>query len=433
MSNHHTLSGRDSQVPLARLKAPFFHALAVSVWLLLSGCVSTTEDQLDEYPERMARALSLEDQAAGPTSEYAVPERPSARALRIGLAAPDIDLLDFLSLNQCRLGAVVAQGNSVLGKVAAPSQVLHQQRDFINWGPECVEQLREDKPELAQALASALQLKHQQRLALWWNAWLGGEEWQALTARSAPLLDWQQDNDGHISATLAALDYALALGERMAAETDWKTAHIEYDADVFEQQLQSLLLGESIGRWARTQQQLTHRLNRVADLLEYRLTQRPLCPTGRKTPDADIVQNVLHKFYLTGLQPYMSRNDRLGGALLQRLDAIERLLQVSTIGLTDVANGANSDAIESGEGRNGGEDGGGREAREDGDQTTVAAVVGQEAWPAARQDARQAALQTYQHWLQALHLNREAFQAASQRHVAMMSKTLQSCGLMPAS
>jgi len=350
--------------------------LAVLVAILPgAGCSSDSASKLNEYPERIARTLDRPHSPETATAA-AVPERPQARDLRFEITSSSLDLLDFLSLNQCRLGQAVAKGNSALGKVAAPSQVMHQQRDFLLWAPACIEQLAAEEPDLSQVLADALQQKQQQRMKLWWNGWFAGEEWQALAARSARLLDWSSTpedsatSDAHMSLTLAALDYALAQGAA------WQQQQYGYDESLMEHHLQQLLLGESIGRWARSQYELTRRLNQVSDMLLWRQLEKPLCPAGSKTPTAEILQNVLHKFYLVGLQPYMSRNDRFGGELMQRLLALQELMV---------------------------------------DYRAEHQLV------------------VYQSWLKQLQQNRDEFQQASQRHVRLMSETLQSCGMMPAS
>ncbi|WP_221793766.1 DUF3080 family protein [Oceanobacter mangrovi] len=340
--------------------------------LVSAGCSQDPVDQLRDYPTRLARTLELE---LPELAVVAVAPMLTPRQLQLPLQPQSASLLDFLALGRCQLGTVVAEGNSSLGKVAGASQQMHQQRDFILQAPACIEQLQAaNDHQLADKLGQVLQQKQQQRLTLWWNAWFGSEEWRLFSSVSADLQPWQPGDDGYQSAALTALDYAIALGR------NWQQQDWNYDAAEMEHQLQQLLLSEGLGRWLRTQQWLTAQLQQLTALLEQRQRQRPLCPRGHKTVAAEILQNVVVKFYVGEFQPYMSRNDRFGGELLPRLQQLLALMSADS----------------------------------------PSNYVQTPQWQQLQRLAEQ------------LQSTREAFQQASRNHVRAISQTLAACGMSPA-
>lgn len=291
----------------------------------------------------------------------------SLRQITLPLQQSDIGLLEFLRLNVCPLGMTIGQKNSTLGKVAPPSQRLHMERDFLLLAPACIEQLRTARPELSQTLQQALKLKQQQRMQEWWNAWLTAKEWQQFISIAARPLEMGGDEPAHISRSLQALDYAIAQGQR------WQQQDYHYRSSEMEFHQQQLMLGESLGKWLHAQALQTDVLNRVAQVLEQRFAQKPLCITGQKTDKANILFTVFQKFYLTQVQPYMSRSDQLGQQLLQNLNTLQQLLQQQGI----------------------------------------------------------EAPSTYRDWLAELERRQQAFTLASQRHVRAWRNTLSECGFLP--
>lgn len=342
---------------------PGWRLLNFTLLLLLTGCGRTPADHLTDYRQRVARVLEAElpDVRAQPLRVARLAVAHNA----LPLPQADISLLDLLRLDQCRIGQAVAQKNSTLGKVAAASQRLSQELIILRDGPACVAQLQDKDPELAAELAAAWQAKQQARLNYWWNAWLSGQEWQHFVASAARPLDWDDAAPAHISLSLTALDYALQQGQQMAAG-DY------HPAPEMELQLQQLLLGETLGRWLASQYLLTATLNEVAALLEQRLQQRPLCPAGRPTPQAQILNNVFYKIYAGRVQPYLSLTDRLGKRLLPR---IRRMAALPTDGP-----------------------------------------------PAA-----------FRQWLAQVEQAQQQFKVANQRHVQAWQAVLRQCGLMPGS
>lgn len=269
-----------------------------------------TQSQRSDYEIRLARVLEVELLPAD--QPLLLTPLPSERQLTLAIGSHgDIGLLELLQLGDCQLGEVIARRNSSLGKVAGVSQQLHSARDFIQAAPDCIRIRQRDNPELAGQLQQALTSYQQQWRRYWWNAWVAGPEWRGFASLGAA--HRAATGEGIWSASLQALDYALGQRQR------WQDGQLDYGSGEMEQSLQTLLQGQALGRWQRTQAEQTAALYRINQMLEQRLQQRPLCPAGRKTPTADILQNVLIRFYVGELQPQLSATDRYGLAVLERL------------------------------------------------------------------------------------------------------------------
>jgi hypothetical protein len=356
-------------------KRRFYQIVGVSlgVLLLISLLIVpviqqqwSDESRLLEYETRLWRVLDGEAVTVAPVIP---PALPSVRQLSLALSdAGNINILDMLGLDQCALGEVIARRNSSLGKVAGSSGQLLQTREFMLLAPSCIRQLQDENPSLAATLQQALSVKYQDRLRFWWNAWVAGPEWRGMSSLSAPLLSFDEQRRGHLDVTLKILEEALRQQQR------WQSGELEADdlAVHLHTRLQQLLQGESVGRWLVTQVALTASLNRINQMLAERQQHHPLCPSGRQTPRAEIVQNVLLRFYIGQLQPYMSATDQFGQSLLPLLDQF---------------------------------------------------------WPSGL--AAEQPPPSWRLWLQGLHSTRDNMLAASRQHVQQMTAILASCGMAP--
>ncbi len=293
---------------------PVLLLLVVVLVALISGC-SSVDDQLADYQARLSRVL--EEQTA-PQSVTRVPRRP-VQHNRLPLPQADINLLELLRLDQCRIGLTVAQKNSSLGRMALPSQQLRLELELLTHGPACVTALEAaGDAALAAKLASALAQKQAARLHYWWNAWPGSDEWQQFSGSHAPL-DWDVQEPAALESTLLALDFALVQAGQL--ERDELAAALQ-GSDRLETHLQQLGQGKLLGHWLSSAYVLIPALHQSAALLEQRLQRGGLCPAGKPTASAKILQNVFVKFYVGQVQPYLAVTDRIGRELLPRLEEL---------------------------------------------------------------------------------------------------------------
>ena len=299
------------------------YLLLVLTAVILSGCSAGEQAALDDYLERLGRALQAEPQVLSPEAHPPVlADLPGRRQLSVTEPQLSINLLDFLSLSSCELGRVLGANNSSLGKLAAPSQRLHLQRDLMISAPECIDVLDDSAPELADKLRRLLQQKFDARMTYWWNAWFSSEEWQAFLSQSEgliPMAKGSAEDQATLLAATQALGYLVQQGQQ------WQSGNWQYDSGVMESHQQQMLATAAIGRWRLTNRALWEVSLKAERLLEQRLGDRPLCPGGRRTPQAEILQNVFHKYYAGVLQPYLSKTDRFGAGMLAYLKSVSLL------------------------------------------------------------------------------------------------------------
>ena len=283
----------------------------------LSGCSEPLASLSEDYLQRISRVTGESLYDARDSTELGQPD--SSLFSRLPLVASSVTLLDFLKLQSCSLAQTLGYKNSQLGKVASPSQQMHLERDILIHLPDCITQIKDAQPELADTLQQALQLKQQQRMKVWWNAWFSDVEWQHYRSGSGQTIEQGGDEPGHLSAGLVALDYAIEQGH------GWQQQNYAYDSQRMELELQQLLLAESLGRWRNSLNKLTAMLNQAAQLLEQTQARQTLCRQGVEQREATYLKNVFQQKYVAVIQPYLARVYRFGNELMPRLQRLQEL------------------------------------------------------------------------------------------------------------
>ncbi len=289
-------------------------AVAVAIAsLALCGCGrdDPAADLLEDYRSRVERVL----EAPSPVRASAVPEAwPRARDRHLDVPPQRIDLIDFLRLNGCGLGALAGMRASSLGRVMTPPERLRYELRFTQAGQRCLDGLEGEADEaLRTFLSDALELKRAAFGAVIFNATLGSD---ALAQHHG--LDVRALDPGALAgagdvAIAAVHELAVrAAGEGGGAQEDW---HAPWQA------LEASRYG---GRLHRSLVLLERDLGAVAELIE---EGRSLCPLGSPSDAVNILANVFRNVYVARVQPYMagvesgaSRFD----AALDRLIAAQR-------------------------------------------------------------------------------------------------------------
>ncbi len=241
---------------------------------------------------------------------------PAARELRVELAQPKIDLLEFLRLSDCHLQRLVAGRNSSLGKLAQPSQRLIYELEFLHHGAVCRAALEaNERSELAQKLNDVLSQKREQLPTVIWQATLGAGEMRAFWQVPAELGDYPAATAAEVPMAMARL---LRRVERWL-DDDWQV-----NAVALERDLQLLKTGDG-GALLRAWKLLADELGRGTELLQNRLAERPLCYKQQPSQQADILLNVVQQKFIAELQPWAVA---LSQRRYQLLPAVEKLEQV---------------------------------------------------------------------------------------------------------
>lgn len=298
------------------MQNPRFYIASLAA-LLLAACSPAATSPLADYLERLGRSL---DSNIAPQTSQRLPF-PAQRMLREDLPGGSIDLLDLLSLRGCELSITIGKLNSSLGKVAASSQRLLLELEFLALAPACIASLDpEEDAVLADTLRQAVADKRRQLPARIWSATLGGPEFRAFWKRPRALGDYP-------AATGAGVPTAIARLEQLAADWlggDYLSGHGELEsllAEVRRGDGGALLLA-----FARQGSGLA-----AADrAIKSRGASAPLCFEGRPSPEGRILDNVVRKYFAGRVQPWSVKLEKRRLQLMPPLRALEQRLATAS-------------------------------------------------------------------------------------------------------
>jgi hypothetical protein len=275
----------------------------LALGLAVTACSGdAVERRLDDYATRVERVTGVEP-AADPGPSVPPPPGPRERILEVEELR--IGLFASFSLDRCDLGELVAERNSGLGRTAGWSQRLGYELRFLDRAERCLEELdpaSERDATLHERLSEAVASKRRQRDRVLWNATLGSDELAWQLSPAGPLPPWEPAGD-------LARSSARALAELAAVSRAVNEPGLEPESALadLESQLGALRRDRFAGGALRSIGQLTSTLDRVADAVERREREAPLCPSGSPSAEAEVLRTVFLKFYVGGLQPYLAR------------------------------------------------------------------------------------------------------------------------------
>lgn len=289
--------------------------LLVLITLAAAACDEHgPEAALADYRERLGRPLEVATETPSPAVIPLLPERSS---LRLELSSGNLGTLDFLALSGCAVQITIGKRNSSLGLMASASQRLLLELEYLQLAPACIAHMRtKDRGELAEILEQAWQLKRRQLPALIFNATLGGTEFRQFWQPAANLAAYPTDTS---SLVITAL-YSIAGKASRWLDGDYRADNLAFELDLSEiakgdggRLLQALALQQA---W----------LDSADNAIAERLGKGPLCRPGIRPAAADIVTNVVRKYFIDGIQPWSAQ---LGQRQHQLLPAIQQLEQLT--------------------------------------------------------------------------------------------------------
>jgi hypothetical protein len=307
-----------------RLRSSLFPLLAL---LLVSGCerADPARALLDDYRTRMGRVLDVDP---GPLASPELSPWPRTRDRTLAIPAKRINLIEFLRLHRCDLGALVGARSSPLGRVMEPSRRLRYEIRFLRRADACLQRLeaQPDAVEEAARLATIVATKRAGLGPVIWNATLGDESLAASHALSTPPLA-PATARGAGREAIGALQRLAVLAESAGGEPvvleDWEAPWRTLHRSRF-----PAAARRSVALMRAT-------LDQVAEAMETRQSQRAICPLGRPTPDARILENLFQRYYAgvtagdaPAVQPFLAD---LSSDYRRWLDALVRLKQVQRV------------------------------------------------------------------------------------------------------
>ncbi len=279
----------------------------------LASCDSGSDLPLDNYLTRLARSL---DRDIEPLPER-LPPLPRARDLQLDLTPGSIDLLDLLALRGCELSVTIGKSNSSLGKLAADSQRLLLELEFLALAPACVNSLDAGADaELIATLEAAMLSKRRQLPARIWNATLGGPEFRDFWKRPGRLGDYPAATGGEVPTALQRLSVLASA---------WLAGDYRAGGEELEALLDDVRRGDGGALLASLGQQQAG-FAAAAPALEERLQPAPLCFGNTPSPEGRVVDTVIRKFFIGEVQPWSVQVARRRADLMPPVVSLETSL-----------------------------------------------------------------------------------------------------------
>lgn len=285
---------------------------------MLAACSPAPEPPLADYLQRLARSLQTEIEAQAPPRL----QIPARRNLDVDLPGESIDLLDLLSLRSCELSITIGKLNSSLGKMAAASQRLLLELEFLALAPPCIASLADEDAVLADTLRRAVTIKRRQLPARIWRATLGSPEFRAFWKRPRALGDYP-------AATGNAVPTAIARLDQLA--TAWLAGDYLVGHDELELLLAELRRGDGgalLQAFARQHAGLAAANRAIAA----RTADAPICFGERPSPEGRVVDTVVRKYFAGRVQPWSVKLERRRLQLMPPLRSLEQRLASASPG-----------------------------------------------------------------------------------------------------
>lgn len=300
------------------------NARLLLLFTALFVCACTpTDDGLAlqaDYLKRLSNALDAEPAVAFDPGELTRYRLPARRERLLDIPELRISLLELLvEVRRCpTLQQQISQRNNSLGKQLTPSSRLAYEGDLLRAIDSCIEHLRgQDQLQLRGTLEQLAQDKRAQLPAVFWNAINASPEIERYLRFAKQALPAQATEDNAAQDALAQL---AAIGANLPTS-------LPPGAEQLDPLLFALHASDQGGQLISSLASLTHTLNQGSRMLESRLQQRPLCPTGRATERGRILQNIFVKYYAGSLQPYLTQVDQRGHAWSSSLQSLSAVPQ----------------------------------------------------------------------------------------------------------
>lgn len=266
------------------------------------------------YLTRLGRVL---DTPVPAVSAAVLPQAPRPAQLRHELPPGKLGTLDFLAISGCEVQVTIGKRNSSLGRMAKESQRLLLELEYLALAPDCIDyQRRQGRSDVADTLEQAWQLKKQQLPALAFNATLGSQEYRDFWRRRSLEASYPASTS---SSVITALEAVNAMVRRWLSG-DYRADNLEFE----------ILLGEiATGDGGTLLAALARQGEWLASadrLLADRMQRKPLCTPGFRPDAADILHNVVVKYFIGEIQPAAAALERRRQQLLSPVALLEAQL-----------------------------------------------------------------------------------------------------------
>lgn len=278
---------------------PIARGLIVVSLISLSGCMTDNpSDDFVQYLTRVARVQDAPQVEIQAVNDYQLPRK---RDLRIEIPNLSIGLLDSYQLRQCGLFNLIAERNSVLGKVADPFRHYDYQQALLEGLNNCLASEQIDE-ELKSQLAVITEQKHPELALHRWNLLYASDAMQRQLTGS----QWLEPE---LSQTVTQVNQALDSLKLALNQTDISVTQAQ---EVLEKTPILGPLNYSLAHASAQLKRVTLQLNQYdAEII---------CAERRDRTKFKYLNNVFEQQYVANIQPYMAQLDSYYQQLTANLD-----------------------------------------------------------------------------------------------------------------
>lgn len=255
---------------------------------VITGCSDNAPgEHFDDYLARVAR---VQDAPKVNKDSVSYAQLPRKRDLYLDVPSVSIGLLDSYQLRQCGLFNLIAEKNSVLGKVADEFRNYDYQTALLDGLSRCINS-NALEPDLVIKLVDIQQQKQSQFEMHHWNLIFASDAMQKQLSGTR----WLEPNLGQ---TVVEINQALATLHLASGNVSNQVIDVQ---EVLEKKL-------IVGNLSYSLALATSKLNHVTQqLTEY--DHNIICAQNRDTTKFKYLNNVFEQQFVGKVQPYMAQLD----------------------------------------------------------------------------------------------------------------------------
>lgn len=277
-----------------------------TIWiisLVLLGCdynQPPIEADLREYLSRIAR---VQDEDAFTAPDLSSTTLPDKRELFVEITPISMGLLDSYELRKCNLFNLIAQRNSLLGKVQDQFRNYQYQVELLDGLNRCLNNA--DIPaSLKQQLTTIQQQKYQDLSNHFFNLLYSSDAMRKQLSGNTWLSDEMSWNTDVVRNALLTLNH-------MGQVTKWQAGEARNNIIDVQESLEKLPL---LGQLDYSLKNATLLLQTVTNQLQ-RHDSKIICGQNRDTTRFRYLSNVFQNYYVERIQPYLAELDSTYGQL----------------------------------------------------------------------------------------------------------------------
>lgn len=275
-----------------------------SVLILLSGLISAcgwSEHPVDnKFTTYIKRISNVQQATMLPFPDAVSITLPEPRELALPVADVSFGLFDSYELRECELFTLIAEKNSILGKVQDKFRNFDYQTQLILGINRCL--LSDDiSHQLKQELRHLAQLKREQLPAHFNNLVFTSHAMRAQLSG----YHWVDQEISSITATQKQALYAVNVSYIFSREAH--PGHKSVSLTPYQEIIEKSPL---IGRLNYSMLNATLKLNTITEQLN-QFDEKIICGVGRDSTRFKTLRNVFQLYYVETIQPYLAQIDRM--------------------------------------------------------------------------------------------------------------------------